>query len=274
MGKIVAACIGIMALLLADVCAETKQENITLSVPSGATIVIIGGANSTTEQLELLRGNFPGSVVIVPDKFYPLWFGADTVLRQIQDKGVKGKLVLIGHSWGGLLAREIDGEHPDLVKAVVTIATPCGNFRYTPEGVSNAALRPQDGNSKTPLYIIGGRKNAAQRWWMRTDDSDGIVDISSVMATGERTVKGSAILEGEHSELLRDPKVLGQIKQWLAEPDDTRMTAPAEARANAFHLSNRKVALLRWSFLTGFFNAALLDLAKGTPDGDVVETCE
>jgi hypothetical protein len=100
MGKIVVACIGIMALLLADVCAGTKQENLTLSVPSGPTIVIIGGANSTTEQLELLRGNFPGAVVIVPDKFYPLWFGADTVLRQIKDKDVKGKLVLIGHSWG------------------------------------------------------------------------------------------------------------------------------------------------------------------------------
>jgi pimeloyl-ACP methyl ester carboxylesterase len=274
MGKIVAACISIMALVLADVCADTKQENITLSQGSGPTIVIIGGANSTTEQLELLRGNFSGSVVIVPDKYYPLWLGADTVLRQIKDNGVKGKLVLIGHSWGGLLAREIDGEHPNLVKAVVTIATPCGNFRYTPEGVSNVALRPQDGNSKTPLYIIGGRKNVAQRWWMKTDDSDGVVDISSVMATGERTVKGSAILEGEHSELLQDLKVIGQIKQWLAEPDDKRTIAPAEVKANAFHLSNRKVALLRWSFMTGFFYITLLDLAQGTPDCDVVETCE
>ena len=274
MGKIVTACIGILVLFLAEVCAETKQENVTQSRRSEPTIVIIGGANSTTEQLELLRGNFPGSVVIVPDKFYPLWFGADTVLRQIKDKGVKGKLVLIGHSWGGLLAREIDGEHPNLVKAVITIATPCGSFRYTPEGVSNAALRPQDGNSKTPLFIIGGRKNVAQRWWMKTDDSDGVVDITSVMATGERTVNGSAILAGEHSELLQDPKVIGQIKQWLAEPDDKRRTAPAEIKANAFHLSNRQVALLRWSFLTGFFNVTLLDFAQGTPAGDVVETCE
>lgn len=263
----------IVTVMLISGCAGTKPGATTLKHDPGHTVVIIGGARSTPEQMEMLRSNFPGSVVIVPSKYYPLWLGADDVLKQIKDKGVKGKLVLIGHSWGGLLAREIDGEHPGLVKAVVTIATPCGNFRHTPDGFSDIALRPQDTNSTTPLYIIGAYGRPSSKWWITTGESDGVVDISSVMATGERSIKGAAILEGEHSELLKDIAVIGQIQAWLAQADDQPMTAPTEISPYALTLSNRKVALLRWSFMTGFFHLPLIDLAKGTLVTDVDEIC-
>jgi pimeloyl-ACP methyl ester carboxylesterase len=266
--------ISIIVFILVPGCAGTKPGTTTAKRDNGYTVVIIGGARSTPEQMEVLRSSFPESVVIVPSKYYPLWLGADAVLKQIKDKGGKGKLVLIGHSWGGLLAREIDGEHPGLVKAVVTIATPCGNFRYTPDGFSDVAFRPQDRNSTTPLYIIGGYGKVGTKWWMKTSESDGVVDISSVMATGGRSIKGSAIVEGEHSELLQDVNVIGQIKTWLAQADELSITAPAEITANAPILSNRKVALLRWSFMTGMFHIALIDLAKGTLDNDIDEICE
>jgi len=240
-------------------CASVKLTNTTTVNDSDYTVVIIGGSNSTPTQLELLHRSFPGSVVIVPEIYYPLWLGSDAVLRKIKEKGVTGRLVLIGYSWGGLIAREIDGEHPNLAKAIVTIATPCGNFKYTPEGLSDIVIRPQDSSSRTPLYIIGAyRDDAVKRWWMTTEKSDGVVDIASVMATGERAVRGFTILYGEHSELLQDTNVIAQIQKWLAQPDDDNLIAQ-EAVAKKPVLNNRKAALLRWSFMTGFFHTVLLD---------------
>ncbi len=250
----------VCTLVLLAGCASANLKNTTALNDSGYTVVIIGGSNSTPTQLELLHKNFPGSVVIIPEIYYPLWLGSDAVLRKLREKGITGKLVLIGHSWGGLIAREIDGEHPNLAKAVVTIATPCGNFRYTPDALSGMVIRPQDSNSRTPLYIIGAyREDAAKRWWMTTEKSDGVVDIASVMAMGERAVNGSTVLEKEHNELLQDAGVIMQIKKWLSQTEDDELIAREVEVAKPI-LNNRKVALLRWSFMTGFFHTILLDL--------------
>lgn len=268
MGKHRSGCfffgVGIVAFLLINGCAGTTSGDTTLALDSAPTIVIIGGAYSTRTQMEMLRGHFPGSIVIVPEKYFPLWLGADAVLKQIKNKGVQGNLILIGHSWGGLIAREIDGEHPGLVKAVVTIATPAGNFRLTPNAVSDFALRPTDSDSTTPLYIIGGYKSPVKRWWMLTDESDGVVDISSLMATGKRSVKASAIFKREHVELLQDINVADQVKTWIAQLDHTRSVAASAITLEVPIISNRKKAILRWAFVTGFFDVIFFDLAKET----------
>lgn len=268
MGKHRSGCfflgVGIAAFLLINGCAGVKSRDAALSRDNAPAIVIIGGAYCTGAQMEMLRSYFPGSVTIVPEKYFPLWLGADAVLQQIRSKGVQGDLILIGHSWGGLIAREIDGEHPGLVRAVVTIATPSGNFRLTPDAVSDFALRPKDDNSTTPLYIIGGYKSPVKRWWMLTDESDGVVDISSLMATGKRSVKASAIFEREHVELLQDINVADQIKTWLTQLDHTRSVAASAITLEVPLISNRKKAILQWAFVTGFFDVILIDLAQET----------
>lgn len=215
-------CIGLIIVFFLSDCLLIGQEKNSASGEERHTVVIIGGKHSTPGQMSLLSNSFPGSVVIVPEASFPLWFAADSVLEQLKKKGVQGELVLIGHSWGGLIAREIDGGHPGLVRAVITIATPNGNFRLIPDIVSDFAFRPGDGNSTTPLFIIGGYSKACaeKKWWMTTEKSDGVVDIASIMATGPRNVAAATIFEGEHTELLRDAKVLGQIKTWFAHLPD------------------------------------------------------
>jgi pimeloyl-ACP methyl ester carboxylesterase len=255
---------GLLALLLIAGCAGMKSRNTAPSRDNAPTIVIIGGAYCTGEQMEFLRSYFPGSIAIVPEKYFPLWLGADAVLMQLKNKGVKGNLILIGHSWGGLIAREIDGEHPGLVKAIVTIATPSGNFRLTPDAVSDFALRPKDDNSTTPLYIIGGYKSPVRRWWMLTDESDGVIDLSSLMATGKRSVEASAIFEREHVALVQDIKVADQIKNWLAQLDQSGSVAFSTIKREAPLMSNRTKAILQWAFVSGFFDVILYDLAQET----------
>jgi pimeloyl-ACP methyl ester carboxylesterase len=257
--------LGMIALVSLSGCSFIKSADETTPSKNDYTIVIIGGLKSKQEQMILLRSSLPGSIVIVPEKCIPLWLAADTVLRQIKEKGVKGKLVLIGYSWGGLIAREIDGEHPGLVKAVVTIATPSGNFGRVPNVIADFTVRPQDSNSTTPLFLIGGYVNIAaqKRWWMETGESDGVVDVSSILATGKRAVTASVFIEGEHGELLQSTKVADQIKTWLGQiGGNDVLVADANRTMMESLLSNRKKALLQWAFTTGLFPVILLDSAR------------
>jgi hypothetical protein len=257
--------VSMIALVSLSGCFFIKSAGETKLLENDHTIVIVGGLKSTQEQMNLLWSRFPGSVVVVPEKCIPLWLAADTVLAQIKEKGVKGKLVFIGYSWGGLIAREIDGEHPGLVKAVVTIATPSGNFGRVPNVIADFTVRPQDSNSTTPLFIIGGYVSAGvqKRWWMKTGESDGVVDVSSILATGKRSVRASVFIEGEHGELLQSAKIAGQIKTWLAQLGGNDVLVADSSRTMMESLlSNRKKALLQWAFTTGLFHVILVDSAR------------
>lgn len=132
---------------------------------------------------------------------------------------VEGPFILIGYSWSGQVVRLIDINNPGLVVAIVTIGTALGKLKWVPEFFSDIAFRPSDEHSKTPLFVVGSfvENPPVDHWWVGNKKrSDGIVDVASVMDTGNREIAGKAIFEGDaHHQLLEDPRALNQIKEWL-----------------------------------------------------------
>lgn len=182
------------------------------------TIVIIGGAGSTNEQLDPLHKALPGSVVVFPEKYYPLSSAAKIVRQQIIDKGITGKVILIGWSWGALLAHQINGLYEGFVVAIIGIASPL-DIAYVPSFMG-APFNPDDKDSKTLLYVVAGVKPGAEKkWYMTTSESDGIVDLDAAKAIGKRNLKGFAVVRGEdagHWEIVTCPETIEQVAKWIS----------------------------------------------------------
>lgn len=211
----------IMVGTLFSGCVIVKMmDNNKMSSTGVPTVVIVAVESKTIrDQMKTLQKTFSGSVLITSKKFFAFGYAKKDVLRQIQNRGIVGPLVLIGYSGFGKVVREIDEDNSGLVVAVVTIGTALGKFRFVPEFFSDIALRPADSNSKTPLFVIGSfvENPPVDHWWVKDKKhSDGIVDIATVMDTGDREVAGKAIIEGdEHHQLLEDQRAMNQIKEWL-----------------------------------------------------------
>jgi len=215
---LVSAIAVIIELTLLGCATVTKMNNSEMLSDSAPTIVIIGGAGSTPEQMKALQDALTGSIVITPEKYYPIDPAIDSLFWQIRAAGVHGRIAAVGWSWGGYLARGLDAQYEGLVVAIVTIATPV-DIRFVPTELGDP-FHPDDNNSKTPLYVIAcAFQGTEKKWWMRTnDDSDGIADVSSVILCG-RKPKGSVIIKGRYSahwDIAQNPEVIKQVKTWLS----------------------------------------------------------
>jgi len=196
----------IFVVLLVFLILLVLLEGRAAMAGGGEVVVIIGGWGSSeeSEQLEYLQKGIPGSVAIISNRRWPLEEAAADVLQQLKQKGLSGKLVLIGHSWGGLIAREIDAENPGMVKKVITIGTPNGGFWFAPRFVS--AVR--NAETLAPLYAVAGDIGSG---------TDGVVGTFS--ALGVKKVKDAKIFPHvSHVGLLQSKEVLGQVLAWLGNP--------------------------------------------------------
>jgi pimeloyl-ACP methyl ester carboxylesterase len=185
-------------------------------------IVIIGGAGSTEEQLEPLHQAIKGSVVIIPEKYYPLSSAAKVVRQQIIRKGITGNVILVGWSWGALIAHQMNGMFDGYVVSIIAVASPL-DIAYVPSWMG-APFNPDDEDSLTPLYIIAGVKPSAQKkWYMTSSESDGVVDVHEALSVGSRNLKEVAIIRGEnagHYEMVSNPEVVRQVVSWLGPLGD------------------------------------------------------
>lgn len=163
-------------------------------------VVIIGGWGSDADpgQLQFLQKFVPGSVAIAPNRYWPLTSAAADVLRQLKERGVFGELVLVGHSWGGLIARQIDAENPGRVKKIITIGTPNGGFWFAPWFVWGV----EDQKSPTPLCAIAGA-------------ADEVVAVQSALDAGRRASDLAVFAGLSHVGLLGSAEVAGQVKSWI-----------------------------------------------------------
>ncbi len=174
------------------------------------TVVLIGGAGSDTTHMEYLVKNIPNAINIVPDRLWPFVDAAVDTWRKIQEAGVDGKLVLVGHSFGGLISRQIANDHPETVVAVVTISSPAGGFWACPKWI----FRPGDEDSNVPLYVVAAYKEGLERWFFR-GPNDGTVDVISMLDTG-REAADSIVLAGlDHMEVLQSETVVNLINHWI-----------------------------------------------------------
>ncbi len=217
MKKAVILAVIIAALSLLMGCATMKAYDTKVSYSGTPTVVIIGGAGSTNEQLKPLHNALPGSIVVIPEKYYPLSGAADAILQQIRKAGVSGSFVAVGYSWGALIAHQMNGMYKGLVVAIVAIATPL-DITYVPH-LPGTPFHP---DVIGPLYVIAGVKpGAPQKWYMTNPESDGVVDLDEANGFGKRELKGFAVIKGEnagHWEIVQNPEAIGQVKAWLETP--------------------------------------------------------
>ncbi|MFA5098645.1 MAG: alpha/beta hydrolase [Candidatus Paceibacterota bacterium] len=192
----------VVVLLLAATVAQAADR---------VTVVLVGGAGSNQSHMEFLAENIPNAINIVPDRLWPFVDAAADIWQKIQETGVDGKLILVGHSFGGLISRRIANDHPEAVVAVVTISSPAGGFWACPKWI----FRPGDEDSNVPLYVIAAHKQGLEKWFFR-GENDGTVDVVSVLDVG-REAADIVVLTGlDHMEVLQSEKVVNIINSWIA----------------------------------------------------------
>lgn len=193
------------------------QDIIATAIPQ--TVLIGGIIGSHPDVVTKAEKAFGGTFVEL-GKHWPLSNAAASVLQQLKEKNVdmSNGIVLVGYSWGGLVARQLDADNPGLVKAVITIGSVPGGYRFMPEGL----LMPDDSDSHTPLYVIGGYDSRIhKKWFMRGDLNDGIASLESVLTVG-RPATDIAVFSGfGHLELMESLEVTNQIREWIRNEDTT-----------------------------------------------------
>ncbi len=212
--KIIKIFIVVLLVLLSLLIATVVQA------ADRATVVLIGGRVSDGESLtryyeHIEESILPGEkkIVVIPERLWPFSEAAADVWQQIQKIGVdgnNGKIVIVGFSWGGLIARRIAAERPETVIAVVTVASPSGGFWACPKWI----FRPGDEKSNVPLYVIAVYKEGLERWFFR-GLNDGTVDIVSALDIG-RKAADIVVLSGlDHMEAFISEAVINTINHWI-----------------------------------------------------------
>lgn len=73
-------------------------------------------------------------------------------LKEVYEAGGKKKVSLVGHSLGGIYARELAREFPDMVRDVITLGTPFGKMDDPAEGSSAALARFYDAMNPNSVH--------------------------------------------------------------------------------------------------------------------------
>jgi len=154
----------------------------------------------------------------------------ERLLRRVEALAAKrGAVALVGWSLGGVLAREVARQRPELVRRVVTLGTPVvGGLRHTAlagffrlQGWDlDAMARQIEERNRTPIVV------PVTAIWSRRD---GIV---AWQACVETLTPGATNLEADsaHWGLGLDPEVLDSVAETLARPSPARLAAAPSAR--------------------------------------------
>lgn len=178
-------------------------------------IVLIGGSIASPPDVVIKAEKTIGGTFVELGAHWPLSSAAANILQQLKEKNVdiSNGIVLVGYSWGGLVARQLDADNPGLVKMVVTIGSVSGGYRFMPEGF----FMPGDIQSHTPLYVIGGYDSQIpKKWFMQGELNDGIASLKSVLTVGRSTIDTAVFSGFEHTALMESQEVTNQIREWVA----------------------------------------------------------
>lgn len=185
------------------------------SAAFAADIVLLPGWRQTKEQIAVLGKRIGGEAVMIESKL-PLWTAAEELKEELDKKGKIGKVILVGFSWGGLVARQFAETHPERVSAVVVIGSPNGGYRLAPAILFRIVVEK---SLHIPIFVVAGEKSES-KWWLR-EVNDGVVDLESVFDL-PKPPTGGLVLNLSHDELLKSHVVADQIVYWLAKTEISR----------------------------------------------------
>ena len=178
-------------------------------------IMIIGGSGGISQtSREVVQKRIPAAIMVEPQTLWPLSFASSNIIKLLAERKIDthNGIILVGYSWGGLIARQMDAENPGLVKKVITIASPSGGYRFSPSSI----FMPDDRKSDTPLYIIVVHDaHFSKKWYMRSEKNDGVVDIESALDIGRRP--NEIVIFGgiSHQDLMENKKITNQVLKWV-----------------------------------------------------------
>jgi pimeloyl-ACP methyl ester carboxylesterase len=212
-----------LALLVVGFAGQVTAQQI---------VVIRGSGAFTTDFVKMIEEEMSGAVVIGPRTYWPLDDAAADILQQLKEKGVdiSNGFKVVGYSWGGLIARQLDADNPGLAKKVVTVASPVNSYRLSP------SFMPGDGKSLTPLIVIGGYKpGLAKSLFMRGEmkETDDVVPIESIIDPEYVGREAAATVtfigpEFDHRGLMRSREVAREVARQIYR-ELTRTESPKEA---------------------------------------------
>lgn len=155
------------------------------------------------------------------------WGPTDQIIDGLRDR-VSGlladhgrPLTLIGHSLGGIYAREIARAAPQAVRQVITLGSPArrpesGTSTIAPVFQALSPMHSDRAKQADPARIsepIGVPLTAI------VTKSDGVVPWRTCLVQGEQTE--CIEVRGSHSGLIHNPEAIGVIADRLSQPEGT-----------------------------------------------------
>ncbi len=143
------------------------------------------------------------------------------LFRQLQRLHARsgGKVSLIGHSLGGVYAREMAREFPDQVRQVISLGSPIGEHRdsATPTSKLYQRLNPNAGQAERRENIVAVPPVPTSAVFSRTD---GVVPwTQSIQKNGHRQTENIEV-QGSHCGLTVNAAVWYFLAERLAQPED------------------------------------------------------
>ena len=133
-------------------------------------------------------------------------------------KRTGGKVTLIGHSLGGIYARELAKEAPEQVRQVVTLGSPFGEGRDTASYPRRLfyALNPQDEISIDQYALAEPPPVPTTAVYSK---GDGVVNWLTCFQHGRHAHTQNVQVWGSHCGLTINPMVWFLLAERLAQPD-------------------------------------------------------
>jgi pimeloyl-ACP methyl ester carboxylesterase len=155
----------------------------------------------------------------------PDHFAIDELKDRVTDLAntTNGTITLIGHSLGGLYAREIARMQPDNVRQVISLGTPFGKGSKKGSNAKGMFDRVNPGTKKNSLFNDGWNKFAEAPPVPTTSiytKSDGVVNWrTNIQHANHPKVQNIEVL-GSHSGLTLNPAVWYLLALRLQQPHD------------------------------------------------------
>ena len=154
-------------------------------------------------------------------------------LEEISDEAGGGKVTLIGHSLGGIYAREVARAAPDHVRRVITVGSPfAGDLRSNVVWPMYEAVTGTRIKSIPPEVMDRLNEPLPVPSTAIYSSSDGVVSWQSCI-DAEAPTTDNVEVPGSHIGLLHNPAVLYVIADRLAEPEGSTAAVRAVGLAAA-----------------------------------------
>ena len=142
---------------------------------------------------------------------------ADYIGNHAEETG--GKVTLIGHSLGGIYARELAKEIPDSVRQVVSLGSPFGNGRDTASYPSRLfyALNREDEIGLDQFQLSAPPPVPTTAVYSR---EDGVVNYVTCFQEGQHHQAQNIQVWGSHCALTINPMVWFLLAEGLAQAED------------------------------------------------------